>query len=188
VKRSRRSAIAGILLCGVAGAASGDDELARCAAIDAPDARLACFDALAARSKTATPPASSATAPSPTPVWKSALAPAAAAAAPAPAAASATAAPAAPAAGNEGQNFGLNPVQLHIEPTGPASIEATVSTVTESRNGQTSVRLDNAQTWIIEEADVRLVAGDKVMIKRAALGSYLLLAPSRHAYRVRRAQ
>jgi len=48
------------------------------------------------------------------------------------------------------------------------------------------VVLDNGQTWTVMDNDGRLASGDAVTIKRAALGSFLMMAPSNHRYRVRR--
>jgi hypothetical protein len=48
------------------------------------------------------------------------------------------------------------------------------------------VVLDSGQTWTVMDNDGRLAAGDAVTIKRAALGSFLMLTPSNHRYRVRR--
>lgn len=50
------------------------------------------------------------------------------------------------------------------------------------------VTLDNGQIWLQSEAltSGRLRAGDRVTIRKAALGSYQLLTPGRIAVRVRR--
>jgi len=50
------------------------------------------------------------------------------------------------------------------------------------------VRLDNAQTWTFNAQDTLLRVGDKVTIKRAALGSYLMILPDYHSYRAKRVQ
>jgi hypothetical protein len=173
-----------LLWCASASGATTDAELARCAVIGTPEARLECFDALAARHRPAPPAAAPG----------SLIPPAAAASAPR---ADASASPRSPPASGDapGQSaapasdaahFGFSPAQLHSAPAGPESIEAAVVRVGQSSLGQTTVALDNGQTWLIREGDVRLSAGDKVTIKRAALGSFLLLAPSRHSYRANR--
>jgi hypothetical protein len=169
-------------------------DLARCAAIAAPEARLACYDALAGRS---VPPAASAARPSAA-VLSPAPAPAAPPVAPpvaasvaAPVAASSPLPATAPAADDPG-NFGLTRAQLHTASAGPISIQAHVAKFIESRLGigHPSVVLDNGQTWTFTEPDddARLGPGVPVTIKRAALGSYLLISPSKHSYHVRRLQ
>ena len=168
-------AVAGSLLCAGTATAAVADDIARCAAIAAAEARLACYDALAARRTTGAAPRAPAVAPS-------AAAPSSAASSPAPAAITMPSAP------GRADSFGLNPAQLHREPAGPAAIQAIVSALTATRDGRTILGLDNGQTWVIDEPDVRVAVGDEVTIKRAALGSFLLLGPSRHSYRVRRAQ
>lgn len=69
---------------------------------------------------------------------------------------------------------------------GPESIKAVVSQVTEDRRNNVSLVLDNGQTWAFIEPDPRVRPGDTVTIKRAALGSFLMLTPSRRSYRVER--
>ena len=146
-------------------------DLARCVKIVAEQARLACYDALAGR--TADPAAALAAtgidAISQTP-----------ATAPAPVN---TADPA---------NFGLTEAQLHSTPQGPASIKAQVAKIIEGRPGGSrgSIVLDNGQTWnfIDPEQDRHLRPGDPVTIKRAALGSFMMMTPSRRSYHVRRVQ
>jgi len=148
-----------------AAAAPSNDDMARCAAIAAPDARLACYDTLAHRpvekipQAAVTPPASSA--PAQTPV----------AAVPNPA---------------DPRNFGLDPTRQHTTDLGPKSIAAHIAVVSANQMGQTTVVLDNDQTWTVIENDGRLASGDAVTIKRAALGSFLMRAPSNHTYQVRR--
>lgn len=156
-----------------AAAATGTLDLAHCAAIDAPDARLACYDALAGRAP-ARPADARAVAVAPPP-----------ARAPATAAAGATAAPTA-AAGP--QNFGLSQVQRHEAPTEPDSVQAMVAGVSTDAGGHAYVVLDNGQTWGFTEteSDSRLRPGDAVTIRRASLGSFLMVTPSRHSYRVHR--
>jgi hypothetical protein len=46
---------------------------------------------------------------------------------------------------------------------------------------------DNGQTWEYEEdGDYLLAIGDSVTIRRASLGSFLLVTPSKLVHRVRR--
>jgi len=186
------------LPAGAATAPSAQD-LARCAVISAPDARLACYDALAGRGAgragTATaPPATVAASTTPN---KSALTTASAASAPtattAPSGVNAPFAPAAsaaPAAADDPRNFGLTQTQQHAAPVGPSTIQARIAKVVDSRTGHGYVVLDNGQTWMLtdQDEDARLGAGDLVTIKRASLGSFLMLTPSKRSYHVRRTQ
>jgi hypothetical protein len=169
-----------------AAAAATGDALARCAAIDASAPRLACYDALAGRTPvTAVAAARPAAAATPAAAMV-ASGPAPMAASPAAAVAPPVAA-AAPAA-NDPQNFGLAQVQVHTAPEGPKSIEVHVTQVIDNGVTRPSVVLDNGQTWTFTEAadDASLRPGDPVTIKRAALGSFLLVSPAKHSYHVHR--
>jgi hypothetical protein len=174
VRNAHIAALLGVSLCARAASAPTAADLARCAEIAATDARLACYDALAGRtvgpavSRAAPPPAL----PSPSP--------------PTPPSAPAAVSAAAPAAAPE--NFGFSQTQVHAAPVGPQSIQARIAKLTEDRLGHAYVLLDNGQTWTFTEYDGRLSAGDPVTIKRAALGSFLMLTPSKHSYSVRRRQ
>ncbi|HEY2779343.1 MAG TPA: hypothetical protein VGI90_01100 [Steroidobacteraceae bacterium] len=176
--------IAGLLLSvgASAAAAPSNDDMARCAAIAAPDSRLACYDALAHRpadkvSRATVPPASAAPTPAAVATTSTAAPAAAAAASQAPAAVPNPADP---------KNFGLTAAQQHTSDLGPKSIAAHISSVSSGQIGQTFVVLDSGQTWTVLDNDGRLSAGDAVTIKRAALGSFLMVTPSNHSYRVRR--
>jgi hypothetical protein len=48
------------------------------------------------------------------------------------------------------------------------------------------VHLGNGQTWTLDDGPVLLRAGDTIVIKRAALGSFLMTTPTNRVYRVRR--
>ena len=93
---------------------------------------------------------------------------------------------AAPFNPNDSAHFGLTQRQLKQAPEGPTSIKAVVSQLTEDRLNNVSLVLDNGQTWTFIEPDPRVRPGDTVTIKRAALGSYLMITPSRRSYRVER--
>jgi hypothetical protein len=171
-------------------AAPSNDDMARCAVIPAPDSRLACYDALAHRPADKMPSAAAkstpAPAPAPIPATKTSHAPAEApAAAPAAAAAQAPVSAAAAIAADP-KNFGLTPAQQHTADLGPKSITAHISIVSSDQVGRTLVVLDSGETWTVMDNDGRMSSGDAVTIKRAALGSYLMLTPSNHSYRVRR--
>jgi len=186
-------------------------DLARCAAIPTPDARLACYDNLSAPATPApaTAPSSGAAAKgtSATPVVPTVAAPASSVPAPAstaapsvPAPAStplpapkqasapATTPPAAPADLNDPRNFGLNAAQLHAPAPGPQSIQARVEKISRNRTGTAYVALDNGQTWTYTDEDSRLGPGDLVTIKRAMLGAFLMTTPSKRSYHVQRVQ
>lgn len=164
--------------------ASGPGDLARCAAIDAPDQRLACYDTLAGR-----PPDRGAPALSAAPAATSSPGVAAVSA---PAQLSVAAQTPASTA-NDPRNFGLSAAQLHpTPPSAPSAVQAHVTQIIQSVTGfgRPILVLDNGQTWIFTEApdDSRLASGDEVTIKRAALGSFLLTTPSHHSYHVHRLQ
>jgi hypothetical protein len=159
-----------ILLAASAAAAPSNDDMARCAVIAAPSSRLACYDALAHRPADKAPSVA-------------AVKPVAPAAARVPA----VVAPVSTAAiAADPKNFGLTPAQQHISDLGPKSIAAHISIVSSDQLGRTTVVLDNGETWTVMDNDGRLSSGDAVAIKRAALGSFLMLTPSNHSYRVRR--
>jgi len=68
------------------------------------------------------------------------------------------------------------------------SISGTVAKVARRPAGELVVTLENGQVWTQLQVDprARVAAGDSVTIKRAALGSYLLVTANRYATRVRR--
>lgn len=152
----------GLLISGRAAAspAVGVDDLARCAAIRADTERLACYDRLSvsveAQAQSRTPRGDSAPHPK-----------------------------AAQPADNV-QNFGLTKQQLHETPQGPEAVTATVKSISSGANGDVYLLLDNGHTWAFADANFLLRAGDAVVIKRAALGSFLMTTPSRRTYHVRR--
>jgi len=174
--------------------AASDADMTRCAAIPGRDARLDCYDALAHQlttlPRTAMP--ASAAAPTAIPATPQAAAPAvspaataASASSAAPASSAATAAPAAVVAGDP-KNFGLTPVQQHTVDAGPKMITANISILSSDQKGATFIVLDNGETWSVADSDGWLATGQAVRIKRAAMGSFLMLIPSNHSYHVRR--
>ena len=150
---------------------------AECAALDDPAARLACFDAAFPRPpRTAAPPHIAAppdtVPPNPAKV------------------AAATEEPAA-----EARKFGLSDAQkdaIDPKPAPPqlAATTAAVKTVRRLPSGYLLIGLDNDQMWQQTEIDpnVWLQPGDRVTIRRASLGSYLLVTPALYSTRVRRLQ
>jgi hypothetical protein len=162
-------------------------ELARCHAMPTRDERLDCYEALATASVPAGPTASSVS---------PAAGPAATGAPTGPAAGQpqpAFAGSIAPASSPAGSfdpdapaNFGLNRHQVEPHPGAPSAVKSIVSQMTEDRMHNITVVLDNGQTWAFIEPEPRLRPGDSVTIKRASLGSFLMLTPSRRSYRVER--
>jgi hypothetical protein len=169
---------AGLLSLMAAATAAGAD-LARCVDIDEPEARLACYDALAHRPSNRT---AAAAAVKPSAAAAETLPPAAA-----PAASTVPAAAAAIPA-QDRKNFGLNLAQQHMAFAGPTSIDARIEAINSGANGRTLIVLDGDQTWTVEENDGWLSKGDAVTIKRAAMGSFILTTHSNHTYYVRRVQ
>lgn len=86
------------------------------------------------------------------------------------------------------QNFGVAQVRVNEPPKGPAAIQAHVARWIDDGLTHATVVLDNGQTWAFAEAaaDASLSPGDAVVIKRALLGSFLLVTPSKHSYHVHR--
>jgi hypothetical protein len=171
-------------------AATSDADMLRCAALPARDARLDCYDALAHQlSSKAAPTATQVPAPLPAPLPASSTAvspavtqtPLASAVSPA-----ATQAPLAAAVAGDPKNFGLTAVQQHTADVGPQMITANIANLSSNQKGDTFVVLDNGQTWSVAENDGWLATGQAVRIKRASMGSYLMLIPSNHSYHVRR--
>jgi hypothetical protein len=164
-------------------AATSDADMRRCAAIPARDARLDCYDGLAHQltSKPAAPTAAQ----NPATPQGPASAPAPART-PAPADSPAPPQTAAAVVAGDPKNFGLTAVQQHTVDVGPQMITANISNLSSNQKGDTFVLLDNGQTWSVAENDGWLATGQAVRIKRAAMGSYLMLIPSNHSYHVRR--
>jgi hypothetical protein len=94
------------------------------------------------------------------------------------------------------QEFGLSGVQQRArdpdqsKDARPDRIEATIQTVYSSPTGERIVTLDNGQLWMLTEVSSkgRLVTGDAVVIRTAAMGSYMLITPSHIGLRAKRLQ
>jgi hypothetical protein len=169
------SALCGVCAVGaVAATAMGalQHALAQCAAIAGRDERLACFDALASQQHPASAPA--------------AAGPATAAPTAAGPAEGVRLVPAPPAESERPEDFGLDPAQRGQTEQHLSSITARVSGFSHSKLGKIQAELDNGQAWELDEADPLLAPGDPVTIRRATLGSYLLVTPSKRSHRVRR--
>ena len=165
-----------------------------CAAISAAAERLACYDRLAGRTApgvagpaTATPAGAAASAATAAPVPNAAPSPAAAPAATATARAPAQAPGAAtPPAAPPRDSFGLYAAEHPAPPPAAADLSARVTELGVSETGRMTVALEGGAVWELAEADRVLAVGDTVNIRRAALGSFLLVTPSKRMHRVRR--
>lgn len=94
------------------------------------------------------------------------------------------------------REFGLSKEQLRqreperMREITPERIEARVASVTHRRTRERVVTLDNGQVWLLTEVTSKgqLAAGDAVVVRRAALGSYMLVTPGRVHLRARRVE
>lgn len=94
-----------------------------------------------------------------------------------------------------GREFGFTPAQREAATGAPQtadadSIKVSVQALRHRPTGEFIATFDNGQTWVQREVNPRAVleVGDSVTIRKAALGSYLLVTPNRIATRVRRLQ
>lgn len=72
----------------------------------------------------------------------------------------------------------------------PPSLEAGVAATARNAAGKLVITLDNGQVWSqVDTTVLQLAAGDRVVIRKSALGSYLLQKPAGgRSLRVRRTQ
>lgn len=92
------------------------------------------------------------------------------------------------------ENFGLNPRQLFDRQPEAARqvdtdrIDGVVADIVTRGSGERVVTLANGQAWLLTDITSRgrLGEGDRVVIRKAALGSYMLLTPSRVPLRAKR--
>ena len=92
------------------------------------------------------------------------------------------------------REFGLNKVQLSVrEPERmrditPDRIEAKVARVSARATGERVVTLDNDQIWLLTEVRSKgqLRSGDPIVVRTAALGTYMLVTAKGIALRARR--
>lgn len=70
----------------------------------------------------------------------------------------------------------------------PERIEAAVVGISQRANGQRVLTLDNEQIWLVTETTDKgpLRVGDQVVVRRGAIGNFLLRTPGRVTLRVRR--
>ncbi len=153
------------------------DEVQRCARLTADRERLDCYDQVARRLTAAQPLASASAAATRTATTASPSSSSAHVEAPPPV--------------NPGTEFGLSVAAKQARDPEKAkqdSISAEVATVARRPTGEMVVTLANGQVWAQLDSDTRarLKTGDTVTIRRAALGSYLLVTPSKMAMRVKR--
>jgi hypothetical protein len=167
-------------------AVTRDEDMARCAAIGTRDARLDCFDALARQVTNQAASAPSGAASMPAAPKAAAAAPTSAAVVTVPPAAAAPAPSPEAAAAADPKNFGLTAAQQHITDLGPKMIKATISILSSDQSGATLVVLDNGQTWAVADNDGWVASGQAVRIRKATVGSFIMLLPSNHSYHVRR--
>lgn len=95
-----------------------------------------------------------------------------------------------PRRADEVADFGTRggPLDERHEARGLRQISAVVTRIGHRPYGQLVVALDNGQVWLQREPTdyFPLKAGDAVIIRRAALGSFLLFAPFKRSTRVTR--
>lgn len=94
------------------------------------------------------------------------------------------------------KDFGLNQIQRRAGmPESqrveiPDRIEAAVTAVRTLAEGERMVTLDNGQLWMLTEVTSQgfLKAGDRVVVRKAAVGTFMLVTPGRVALRAKRVQ
>lgn len=92
------------------------------------------------------------------------------------------------------REFGLNKVQLTarlpepLRDLAPERIEAKVIRVTPRATGERVVALDNGQIWLLTEVTSkgRLKPGDPIVVRTAALATFMMVTPGRVALRAKR--
>jgi hypothetical protein len=193
---AKRFALSAAILaaCAAGGAAKGSDvrnALAPCVGISSAADRLACYDKLAGRVSAPKALAAAPAAASPLAASSASTSPSAASrATAAPAAAASVAAAPAPAAAPTEEDFGRSKVRMAASSGAPPEIKSITSKVAafgRSPNRRTQVTLDNGQIWEYQDdPDPLLSVGDSVTIKRATLGSFILLTPTKLSHRVSR--
>ncbi len=164
----------------LAAQAAGSDAPQRCAAIGEDRARLACYDAIFRKPAA---PVASAAAPDAAATPVAVVGPAAAAGT---VAASAAASPEADFGLTDAAKRARDPEKAKEEM--PESITGKVAAVARRPAGELTVTLENGQVWTQLTVDqrVRVAAGDTVTIRKAALGSHMLVTANRYGTRVRR--
>jgi hypothetical protein len=166
-----------------------------CAAIASDTERLACYDSAFGKPAAATTAGTTPVAAAPAPVAAGAVAAGSTSQPPEPSASPAAGA-VAPALEpvetfgyNEAQQRERVPETVKQQPQKLSSIETTLTLLSTRRTGEFVYTLANGQIWIQTEAEQSgyVRDGSAITIKRAALGSYLLVSGSAST-RVRRVQ
>jgi hypothetical protein len=85
-------------------------------------------------------------------------------------------------------NFGLSQRQPRAAIQGGQAIHAHIASIGEDQLRRPIAVLDNGQTWVFIDQDRWPNVGDAVTIRRATLGSFIMIAPSNHTYHVHRTQ
>ena len=176
-------------------AQSLEEALKSCAAEADDQKRLACYDrsmaAQLAPSSPAAKPAATGAAATPPVASSVGAAPVPAPGAPAVAAAPAAAPGAAGAGAAAASEFGVRsgPLAVHRSDNEPKEITAAVIGIQQRGSGVRVLALDNGQSWVENDVtDLSLNIGDRVRIRAAALGSYMLYTPTKrftHVTRIR---
>ena len=102
----------------------------------------------------------------------------------------------APIAANTVAGFGLSAEEREQRSRAPTAepprqldeVAAKVTAIKQPRAGRFTVTLDNGQVWQQRETDssIYLRVGDRITIKKAVLGSYLLVTEGRRSTKVER--
>jgi hypothetical protein len=92
---------------------------------------------------------------------------------------------AAPPPAQPTQSFGMTKPPAS-KPPEPSRMEARVIGISRDSRDTAVVKLDNDQTWAIDDDPGMLRTGDAIVIKRAALGSFSMSTPTGRVYRARR--
>jgi hypothetical protein len=173
-------AAAGAALLAGGPAGAHDPGLARCLAIADREARLTCYDAIARAEQSAPAPDD--------------VAPPAPATAPVPAA-PARAAPAPTAVPNPRAEFGFGAAEREerraVDQRQIDEINVAVKEAREVGAGYWQFVMDDGSTWRLAETrtSYRIPRpGDQVKLRRASLGSYLLVFRNQPSLRIRRVQ
>ena len=94
------------------------------------------------------------------------------------------------------KEFGLNKTQLRerdparMSVVAPDRIEALIARLSVRPTGERVVTLDSGQVWLLTEVTMKgpVSIGDRVTVREAALGSFMLVTPKNVALRARRIQ
>lgn len=90
------------------------------------------------------------------------------------------------------RDFGLGRADVRARGPAPEAtpdrIEAVIVRLSERRTGERVVTLDNDQVWLLTDAGSRgpLTEGDRILIRKAAMSSHLLVTPGGIPLRAKR--